>query len=183
MTYKKWLVVAIALFVLGGVLSIATPSLFEGLLSEEIAQLERLGQTHAPFSVSTFLFIFARNTVALLVSFALSPFFIIAPAFSLFNNGLLLTYVAREVAQQQSVLYVLGGLLPHGIVEIPAFIIGQAAALSFGATVIQAVFKKNKRKQLAPGFKQNLKYLGIAVGLLLPAAAIETYVSPLLLGQ
>ena len=36
------------------------------------------------------------------------------------------------------------GILPHGIIEIPAFIIGQAAALSLGSMAIAAVFIQEK---------------------------------------
>ena len=63
----------------------------------------------------------------------------------------------------------------------PAFIIGEAVALSFGAALILALLKKERRSQLVPHFRQNLKYLGIALALLLPAAIIEAYVTPLLL--
>jgi stage II sporulation protein M len=72
-------------------------------------------------------------------------------------------------------------LLPHGVFEIPAIIIGEAAALSFGAMVIMALFSPKRRSQLLPNLKQNLKYLLLAFILLVPAAIIETFVTPLLL--
>ncbi len=75
----------------------------------------------------------------------------------------------------------LAGLLPHGIFELPALILGEAAALSFGAVVILALFKKERRNLIPPSLKRNLRYLMIALALLLPAAIIETYVTPLLL--
>jgi uncharacterized membrane protein SpoIIM required for sporulation len=40
---------------------------------------------------------------------------------------------------------------------------------------------KENRSRLLPSFKENLKYLMTALGLLVPAALIETYVTPLLL--
>jgi stage II sporulation protein M len=72
-------------------------------------------------------------------------------------------------------------LLPHGIFELPALIIGEAAAFSFGTAAILALFKKERRNLLLPNLKQNLIYLLIAFALLLPAAIIETFVTPLLL--
>jgi stage II sporulation protein M len=75
----------------------------------------------------------------------------------------------------------LAGILPHGIFEIPALILGQAAALSFGAMAITAIFSKEKRERLLPNLRKNLKYLAIALSLLIPAAVIETYITPLLL--
>jgi len=85
------------------------------------------------------------------------------------------------VIQEKSLGFLLAGLLPHGIIELPAFIIGEAAALSFGAMVILVLFKKKERSQLVPSLKQNLRYLMIAFALLIPAAIIETFVTPLLL--
>ncbi|HEY51621.1 MAG TPA: stage II sporulation protein M, partial [Dehalococcoidia bacterium] len=71
------------------------------------------------------------------------------------------------------------GLLPHGVLELPALIIGEAAALSFGAMVIIALISRRRRSQLAPNLKQNVKYMALAFALLLPAAIIETYITPL----
>ena len=67
------------------------------------------------------------------------------------------------------------------IFELPALILGEAAALSFGTVVIRALFKSERRNLVLPNLKQNLKYLMVAFALLLPAAIIETYITPLLL--
>ncbi len=181
MSYKKWIIVAIALFVVGLVIGLFPPSVLSGLISAEIDALVRLGGSITPFTGSAFIFIFAKNAIALLASFILSPILCLLPIFSLVSNGLLLSFVAETIAHQKSIMFVLAGILPHGIFEITALIMGQAAALSLGVAVMQAVFKKAKRKQLLPNLKQNLKYLLIALALLLPAAAIETYITPLLL--
>ena len=85
------------------------------------------------------------------------------------------------VVQEESLGLVLAGLLPHGIIELPALFMGEAAALSFGAMAIAALFKKGKRNMLLPNLKQNFKYLMVALALLLPAAIIETYITPLLI--
>ena len=118
----------------------------------------------------------------MLISFILSPFFWLVPVIALIFNGGLLGLVSDLVIQEKSLGYLLAGLLPHGIFEVPALIIGEAAALSFGTAVIVAVFKKERRKLLLPNLKQNLKYLAIAIIFFLPAAIIETYITPLLLG-
>ena len=73
------------------------------------------------------------------------------------------------------------GLLPHGIFELPAIIIGMAASLSFGFAAIQAAVSREKRAQLLPSLKQNSKYLLLALALLVPAAIMETFVTPLFL--
>jgi nitroreductase len=89
--------------------------------------------------------------------------------------------VVRDKHIRAELAQLLAGILPHGILEIPALIIAQAAAMSFGATVVTAVFKKERRNRILPSFKQNLRWLGLALFLLVPAAIIETFVTPLLL--
>ena len=66
-------------------------------------------------------------------------------------------------------------------VELPALVIGEAAALTFGASVLLAVFRRERRAQLPALMKQSLRYLVIACLLLVPAAIIETWVTPLVL--
>lgn len=181
MSYRKWLIVAIVLFLAGLVLGLVTPARVANFVYQEIAEIQKLGQSLTPFSITTFIFIFARNTLALLGSFVLSPILIIAPVLSLVINGLVISFLSALVVQEKSILFVLAGILPHGILEIPAFIIGQAAALSFGSAAILALFRKEKKKQFWSSLNQNARYLLIAIVLLLPAAAIETYVTPLLI--
>jgi len=182
MSYKRWVFVAIFLFGIGLVFGLSTPTSSASLISEDIAALEELVDFLASLPpVLTVIFIFIKNASALLLSFALSPIFCLTPILALTINGWLLGFISVLVSQEKSVGFVMAGLLPHGVFELPALIMGEAAALSFGAVVILALFKKERRSQLVPSLKQNLKYLVIALALLLPAAIIETYVTPLLL--
>ena len=180
MNFKWWFLVAIGLFVIGIVLGLVTPANIANLVSDEFATLKEFSSILAPFKLSTFIFIFLKNVVALLVSFALSPIFCLMPILTLSVNGWLLALVSSTVVKEKSLGFVLAGVLPHGIIELPAFFIGEAAALSFGAMVILALFKKEKRSLLPSSLRQNLKYLWLALALLLPAAIIETYITPLL---
>ena len=182
MSYKRWILVAIVLFGVGLALGLITPVGGVSPLSEDIVALSELSDIL--FSLPPPLmaiFIFVKNASALLLSFALSPILCIVPAATLILNGGVLAFVSTMVIQEKSLGFLLAGLLPHGIIELPAFIIGEAAALSFGAMVILVLFKKKERSQLVPSLKQNLRYLMIAFALLIPAAIIETFVTPLLL--
>ncbi|MGD9119004.1 MAG: stage II sporulation protein M, partial [Dehalococcoidia bacterium] len=62
-----------------------------------------------------------------------------------------------------------------------AYIIGQAAALSFGFFILASIFSSRRRARLGTDLKRSLKFFVIAVLLLIPAAIIETFVTPLLL--
>ena len=182
MSYKRWIFIAILLFGIGIVFSLTTPTGITSLLAEDIAALEELGELLASLPLAlTALFIFIKNASVLLLSFVLSPIFCLVPILALTVNGWVLAFVSSMVIQEESLGYLLAGLLPHGIFELPAFILGEAAALSFGTMAIVALFSKEGRNLLLPNLKQNSRYLMIALALLLPAAVIETFVTPLLL--
>ncbi|MFC1908778.1 stage II sporulation protein M [Chloroflexota bacterium] len=220
MRYRWWFVIAGGLFLTGMLLGLLVPIGAVGdVLSENLAVLEELGATLAPFQATTAIFIFFKNTFALLFSFVFSPILCLMPVLALLANGGLLSLVSVIVIEEESLGLLLAGILPHGVLEIPALIIGEAAALSFGAMVVMLLVRKESRTVLVsvvkqrillafvifiitgifptiivlallreqtraiflPNLKQNLKFLGIAIALLVPAAIIETFVTPLLL--
>ena len=182
MSYKRW--IFIATFLLGGglVSGLCTPTSIVSLVSEDIAALEEFSGflTSLPLPL-VFVIIFMKNTSVLLLSFTLSPIFCLVPILTLTVNGWLIGFLSIIVTAEKSLGFVLAALLPHGIIELPALILGEAAALSFGTAVILAIFKKERRNLLLPNLKRNVKYLVIALILLVPAAIIETFVTPLLL--
>jgi stage II sporulation protein M len=182
MGYKWWLIIAVTLFVVGLVLGLRTPTNTTGLTSQEVNAVEQLADLLASLPKwAVFLFIFFKNVTTILFSFALSPFFCLVPILALALNGWLIGVVSVAVIEEESITYLLAGLLPHGILELPALIMGEAVALSFGVTVILSIFKRERRGLILTSLKQNAKYLVIALGLFLPAAIIETYLTPLLI--
>ena len=181
MRYRWWILVAVVLFVIGLAFGLATPPVLAELMSEEIAALVELGSMITPFSVLTLVIILVKNISAVLLSFILSPLLCLLPILSLLVNGWLLAFVSNIIVQEKSLGFVLAGVLPHGVLEIPALIIAQAAALNFGVMVISVLFRRAGKDQLWPNLYRNLRYLMIACALLLPAAIIETYLTPLLL--
>ncbi|MDP6043571.1 MAG: stage II sporulation protein M [Dehalococcoidales bacterium] len=226
MSYKKWIYVAVVLFVAGMIAGVVLPEVTAEPLEGELALLEQFAAMLGPFQITTALFIFLKNVFALLTSFVLSPLLCLVPISALVLNGGLIAYVSTTVIQDKSVGFLLAGLMPHGIFEIPAIIMGEAAALSFGAMVILMVILPIIRKEIrtallstavqdkkhiflslalfliagpfhtviilallneqtraiiVPNLKQNIRYLMIACALLLPAAVIETYITPLFL--
>lgn len=181
MSYRRWIIVAAGLFAVGMVVGFIMPGNSDGLLSQEIAALKELGTLLGPFKITTAIFIFLKNVLAIMMSFIFSPLLCLLPVIALVVNGALISIVSEIVIQQESVGFLLAGILPHGIFELPALIIGEAASLSFGTMLILAVFKKDMRERIPANFAQNIKLLILAFLLLVPAAIIETYVTPLLL--
>lgn len=185
MCYWKWIFVALLLFgiglILGFTLGLDMPVAIADLLTDNLTALEQRIASLEPFQLSTMAFVFVNNCMALLLSFVFSPILCLMPIMVLTINGWLLAYISAAAIEEASVAFALAGLLPHGIFELPAFIMGEAAALSFGMTVMSVLLKEDKKKWLISGIKRNGKYMGIAVALLLLAAIIETFLTPLVL--
>jgi stage II sporulation protein M len=179
--YRKWLLVSALIFVAGILLGLLSPDLLQALLGPSLGSLKDIASSYAPFTFSTFVFIFFRNASSLIVSFILSPLLCIVPVVSLFVNGWLLGYVGNLAIAKAGVLFLILGILPHGIFELPAFFIGEAAALSAGVAIIRSIFSAEQREGLGDNLKKNVLRLLIAIVLLLPAALIETYITPLLI--
>ena len=223
MSYKWWLILAIFLFGVGLISGLALPVSVAEFMAEDMAALEELANLLETLPQSLVLvIILLKNISAILISFIFSPFLCLAPVAALMVNGWLLGFISALVIEEQSLGFLLGGLLPHGIFELPAFIMGEAAALSFGAMVmvllvrhgwslstsfirkggirillilvlltivgifpsiiILALLNERTRPIVIGNLRKNLRYLLIALILLVPAAIIETYVTPLFLG-
>jgi len=181
-SYKKWLIIATSLFGIGFLSGLFAPASMVNLFSEELTALEELAGFLAPLPQPiVFVVIFITNVSTLLTSFIFSPILCLWPIVVLTLNGWLIAFVSAIIVQEKSLGFLLAGLLPHGIFELPALIIAEAAAFSFGTAVMLALFKKERRSLLLPNLKRNSIYLLIAFALLLLAAIIETFITPLLL--
>ena len=183
MTYKHWLIVSALMFAAGLAWGLLTSVKQPGLLGDQVSSLQQIAGFILPQGkASVLLFIYAKNVLALVASFVLSPLFLLVPVAALTLNGGMLGLVSVAVVQQKSLPYLLAGILPHGVIEIPALIIGEAAALSFGSAAIRAFFGRDKKENLSVAFRRNARYLVIALIMLIPAALIETFITSRFVG-
>ena len=135
---KKWVIISSVLFSLGLLFGVLSPGI-DALASLDYL-MEIADSTATLSSFGLFLFIIINNVFKMILSFVLSPLLCIFPILSLVMNGWIISNVGHLFAEQYSVGFFMLGILPHGIIEIPAFIIGQAAAFSLGSMAIAAVF-------------------------------------------
>jgi uncharacterized membrane protein SpoIIM required for sporulation len=78
----------------------------------------------------------------------------------------------------------LNGLLPHGIFEIPALILASAAMLRIGVVLVTPQMGRSFGEVVLELLADWTKIaVGVVVPLLLIAAVIETYVTPMLLAS
>jgi len=102
-------------------------------------------------------------------------------------NGVLIGVVATIVGIQRGLAYPILGLVPHGIFEIPAFILEFASIVRWQVTIIEAIMAKVTGENVSVvkfklGVKDTVVLAMASLVLFVIAAFIETYVTPRLLG-
>ncbi len=182
MGYRWWVVATGGLFAIGLIAGLITPP--DAQLPNEYKNIvQSLAGQVEPYQISTALFIFIKNWLSILLSFVLSPLILLVPLFTILINSWFLGFISVTVASQSSPLYVAIGVLPHGIIEIPAIVIAEAAGFYFGTVLILAMFFPMRKLILGAQIRSSLKWFLLASLLMVPAAAIETYITPILIGK
>jgi len=106
--------------------------------------------------------------------------------FELLFNGGIIGVVATIAGMTHGALYPVVGLIPHGIIEIPALILQFSSFIRWHATTIDVVMtkiagEKADRVKFVRGVKDTVILAMASVTLFIIAAYIETYVTPQLL--
>jgi uncharacterized membrane protein SpoIIM required for sporulation len=117
------------------------------------------------------------------ISVALSGLgFIVPVAVSMMFNGIILGALARVVP---SFSYLVAGILPHGVIELPAFFVAGSIGLKLGVYSIRAVAQRRAGED--QGLSSLLRQaVFVAVGLaplFLIAGLIEAIVTPIVLAH
>jgi stage II sporulation protein M len=179
MDLKRWLLIAAALFCAGLFIGLLVPDSTAHEIEKAFQDIA--GGAASASGLTLFFLLFINNALAVSVSFFFSPIFLILPVLSVVMNGAVLSIVGRLTLQDHSLAFLAAGILPHGIIEIPAYLLAQASAMCFGFTAIRSVFKVERRAAAGPILRRCLGWLGIAIVLLIPAALIEAFITPVLL--
>ena len=104
----------------------------------------------------------------------------------LFNSGLI-GVIAVIVGVNNGVAYPIIGLVPHGIIEIPAFLFQLSAIVLWQVTISEVIITKLRGNTLAKtkikqAIRDTLILAAVSIMLMAVAAVVETYVTPFLLG-
>jgi len=127
-------------------------------------------------SLQLFFFIFQNNVSKLFIILPLGIFAGIIPFFSIFTNGLILGIFTQIASQEVSWLFLIFGIMPHGIIEIPVLIVSSAIGMRIGKVAIWKLFgsKEGLIKELAKALRF---FILVLFPLLFIAAFIETYIT------
>jgi uncharacterized membrane protein SpoIIM required for sporulation len=107
--------------------------------------------------------------------------------FELMLNAVVIGAVISFATLTKGAAYTIAGLTPHGVFEIPAFILEFAGLGRWHITSIRAIYsklggRKIDRPRLTEGVKDTIFLSLLSLALFAIAAYVETYVTPRLLG-
>jgi uncharacterized membrane protein SpoIIM required for sporulation len=148
--------------------------------SERVAHEEEAGaaKDRLKGKKTTFsAYLMTHNTKVSLFTFAMGLTWGIGTAILLFYNGIILGAVALDYVRAGQTKFLLGWLLPHGTVEIPAIILaGQAAFILAGALIgwRQRISLRARLRQVSPDL---VTLLGGLTIMLVWAGIIEAFFS------
>lgn len=185
---KGYMLSAAALFIAAIALGTINADGLQRLLLSQIEGLQGVVQNLQQsdnVTLSFFTFIFLNNAIKSVLVMLLGAFFGLIPLIFLLINGMVLGFVVMVSHEQGENIaeLIFKGLLPHGILELPAIVIACAYGMKFGGLVIGSLFSlgAGKRERLAARWEHGMKQmLGAAfwiVILLFVAAAIESTIT------
>jgi stage II sporulation protein M len=129
-------------------------------------------------SVLIMVIIFLKNFLACVMSVFLGLGLGIVPLLVATSNGFLLGIVSYGVLQKQGALYLLAGILPHGIIELPTVLVCIALGIRLGHLLALSILEE--KADLAGEARKAAHFLyRWAMPLLLLAAFIETFITPI----
>lgn len=178
---KHYFIAAAATFLVGAYLGFSQPEQFQFLLDNQIKQLTDMvnsigGHDHYQWRLLGFILM---NNVLVSVFMVYSGVMLgIIPLYSLLSNGLIMGYLAHQNVPETGWGPFILAILPHGIIELPAFILACAFGIRFGAVMMKSfffLFSPARRAANNAAFVRLLKVsvpLVILVALLLMAAAV-----------
>ncbi len=151
-------------------------------VEERVRELPDLANLHEHLNAP---FLFLNNTRAVVAIFfaGLVSFSVLGVLFYMLNIGLIGGVFAMfELLGVSPWPIFLAGVLPHGIVEIPALMIGSAAVLYLGVAIVTPQVGKSMGEVILELLADWTKiFVGLVVPMLAVAALIEAYVTPGLL--
>lgn len=142
--YKKAMYLSMALFVVGILLGAVGSETIAGLVAPDIAKLQEysreLSRSATP-ELSFIKFIFLNNAIKSVAVIVLGALLGIMPAIFLLMNGMVLGLVVSLAAAQGANLFelVVLGLLPHGIIEIPAILVAAGFGMQLGYVILKGL--------------------------------------------
>jgi stage II sporulation protein M len=148
------------------------------LADEWLKELDALKWILGQPPVIIMVIIFLKNFLASIMSALLGLGLGIMPLIVDITNGFMLGLVSYGVLQKEGLLYLLAGILPHGIIELPTVLVSIGLGFRLGYLLILSVLgeRVDLRGEMKTAVRILIRWI---MPLLLIAAAIETFITPI----
>ncbi len=184
----KFSVIATALLIFSGLigylLAVAFPETFDMFMNMIRLSLSESGFFDDEGNISAIMLFFNNARAALVgIGQGFMPF-VFAPVFSILLNGSLIGIVLGFQGNNGAnvPLLFLSGIMPHGIFELPALIISWSTGMLLCYSMIRLIFGKLDGDRFFELLKRTAAvYCCLVIPLLIIAAAVEAYLTPIIL--
>ncbi|AEH60350.1 protein of unknown function DUF95 transmembrane [Methanosalsum zhilinae DSM 4017] len=178
-SFRIQLILITAVFIVSAIAGYIYASLSPEFASAAMGELDQLVEIIEDLPLlGIMLFIFFNNAIKSLFALVMGVAFGIIPLLFIAYNGVILGVVVQVIAAERGFMFVVAGILPHGIIELPVVLISSAIGMKAGYETLKAVSGKdaNIKEELVKGIRFYMKWI---VPLLFVAAVIETFITPL----
>jgi stage II sporulation protein M len=176
--YILVIVIIFAVFTtIGYIVAVTSPSFTDQTISGFKEQVGPLKETSA---LELMLGIFENNAIKCFLVVVLGLALGVAPLLFTVANGLVIGIVVGATIAKAGLLYVMVGILPHGVIEMPMVFLSAAIGLKLGVDVFRAIVLR--RVHLWRDIREGLLIFTFWImPLLFLAAFTETFVTGTLL--
>lgn len=126
------------------------------------------------------LIVFLNNAIKAFFALILGLGFAIIPIGFLTLNGIMIGLVSYQISNSMGWTYLLAGIGPHGIIEIPMLILSAAIGIRLGHLALITILgeQTNLKEEVRKAVRF---YSRLILPLLLLASAIEALITPLII--
>jgi len=180
-----YIAISVFLFALTAVMGYYTAQLdpeFAAGWTEQLEMQEMLAWILEQPPLMIMMIIFLKNLLASATAMLLGLGLGIVPMMVATSNGFLLGIGGYSAVEQKGWPFLVAGILPHGIIELPAFLLSIAIGLRLGHLLALSFLKE--RSDLSGEMRVAIHFLlRWIMPLLFLAAAIETFITPLIISR
>jgi stage II sporulation protein M len=175
---KIYICISLFIFAIASVIGYSAASENSELATEMMKELEVLKWIMDLPSLMIMLVIFLKNLLACTISIFLGLGLGIVPLLVIISNGFLLGAVSYGVIQKEGLPFLLAGILPHGIVELPTVMLSTALGFRLGYLLATSILgeKANIGDEIRISTIVLFRWI---IPLLFLAAFIETFITPI----
>jgi stage II sporulation protein M len=142
----------------------------------QMFQKEIVGQITISNPIDMCLNIFANNLEACILLFLGGASFGILTMVILSLNGIVIGAITEIISKGHSVIFIAAAIVPHGIFEIPAFIIASALGFHLGQSLIAEWY--GAADTAIDAARLARLFLMFVVPLIAVAAVVEAFITP-----